>query len=675
LVQRFRDFHHRDKYRNIDDSEDIGIIQRGEGSSITLVESVRYLGFFWNLLLVKQGPVQDHVGTGRILDPDWVDLDIVNQWKRQCLSSHGTKCENPVKIWPTSPAWLIDIENKCVVPGQGRAPFVALSYRWGEASGFRVHGDTMAKLQKPDVLDSPEFSAHLPPIIRHAMYLTSVIGERYLWADALCIDHGDNAATVSQLNLMGAIYASAIVTIIAADGDSQDGLLGLRDVSAPRKLEQQVIPFGEEKIIVRNTDEFSMIDGTPYYDRGWTYQEYMMSTKRILFNQKELHWECQCSVWHEEMTLGTELDQYIDLRLGVILTGFPDWSSLGHIITKYNERELRYDEDALPGISGLLSVASRSFTGGFLYGLPEMLFDRALGWEPMWGPMNINLRRRTPSDRPTDSRLSPSGLPSWSWIGWQGLVYTGYGEAARINLRLDYIEETIPITIWYTSSSPSGSPLRRIRSTWFENRNGVKDFTKPLPVGWTSHKVPQDELTEYGPRLYPDGCSDYVFKHRNMPDEDCDSWYYPFPVTDIQETTLPFTPEQTLYIFCKTRKARLWAYQPGGSNVLQLRNEMGGSIGVLKLHNEEQQELFPKAVADNAPGRPVELVAIYQSRIYWKTWDEKQTRHIYPQEVFERYKVLWVEWKEGVAYRLASGYVEKADWEGLDLEEVSLILG
>jgi hypothetical protein len=39
------------------------------------------------------------------------------------------------------------------------------------------------------------------------------------------------------------------------------------------------------------------------------------------------------------------------------------------------------------------------------------------------------------------------------------------------------------------------------------------------------------------------------------------------------------------------------------------------------------------------------------------------------------YNVLWVERKDGVAYRLAGGKVDKAEWETLDLELVSLVLG
>ena len=403
-----------------------------------------------------------------------------------------------------------------------------------------------------------------------------------------------------------------------------------------------------------------------------------MSQRKILFQQKEVHWECQCNVWHEEMILGAESEKYIDPRLGVILAGFPDLGSLADLISEYNERELRYEEDALPGIAGLLSVVSRSFTGGFLYGLPEMLFDRALGWKPFWGC--INLRRRAQSDRPSSSQLSHFSLPSWSWIGWQGLVAHGHGEAARISDRQIWIEETTPITAWYTSSSPSGSSLRRIRSTWFENRDSYKDFTKPLPEGWTRHKVLANDSSEGEARLYPDGCSGQVFKHCNMPDDRFDSFYFPFPVTDIQESTPPLTPDQTSYIFCETKRARLWAHQTEherfekDKNIVTICNKGGRSIGALHLHNEEQLERFPKTAANDAPGMQIELVAIYRSRKYAKTFDKEQQRYTYPHTVTESYQVLWVEWMDGVAYRLASGHVGKGDWEDSDLEDVSLIL-
>ena len=303
-----------------------------------------------------------------------------------------------------------------------------------------------------------------------------------------------------------------------------------------------------------------------------------------------------------------------------------------------------------------------------------MFFERGLGWRPHWS--HTNLKRRVPSRRSGIYSTQFSALPSCSWIGWQGLLSGGHGEAARVNHRLPRIEETIPITEWYTSASPGDPPSRRrrIRSTWFEDRESFKDLTKPLPDGWTRHVAPKhatdDELC-----LYPDRCGEFLFKHSDMPNTDCEYWYYPFPVTNIQESTRGFTPDQTPFIFCETKKTQLWACQSGDKNILNLRNGSKAEIGDLHLHNEQQRQLFPEAIADDELGEPVQLVAIYRSRVYLKPFDKRKQRYTGPQEVVDRYTVLWVKEENGVAYRLASGSVGKDAWEELELEDISLVLG
>lgn len=357
----------------------------------------------------------------------------------------------------------------------------------------------------------------------------------------------------------------------------------------------------------------------------------------------------------------------------MILAGFPDIESLGHTIYSYNDRELSHDEDVLPGISSLLSTLSRSFTGGFLYGLPEMLFERALGWSPYW--RFTNLRRRTSNN---------VHLPSWSWMGWQGMVDVGRHEAMRINPLVSDIQETIPITEWYTSQTPAGSPLRRIRSTWFENRDSYKDFTRPLPPGWTRHDLPlpDDErniLAPKEPYLYPEGCGDYYFKHpkHTTADEHCDFWYYPFPVPDIEPSTPVSMPEQTPYLHCRTKRATLSARvsQERRTNEVDLFNKAGLEVGKLRLHYEDQREGFSREGTDGIPGKVVELVAIYRSWRRERIFDEERRCFASLGDPWESYQVLWVEWKDGVAYRLAGGYVRRESWEELDLEDISLVLG
>jgi hypothetical protein len=72
---------------------------------------------------------------------------------------------------------------------------------------------------------------------------------------------------------------------------------------------------------------------------------------------------------------------------------------------------------------------------------------------------------------------------------------------------------------------------------------------------------------------------------------------------------------------------------------------------------------------------PVELVAVCKVRSYSKVWNvsDKMFDNTVLKE--DTYLVLWVEWKDGIAYRLASGNVRVEDWDELDLEIILLVLG
>lgn len=52
--------------------------------------------------------------------------------------------------------------------------------------------------------------------------------------------------------------------------------------------------------------------------------------------------------------------------------------------------------------------------------------------------------------------------------------------------------------------------------------------------------------------------------------------------------------------------------------------------------------------------------------------NEETRSHGLPVRRSERYTVLWVEWKEGVAYRLGSGHVRAEGWDRLRKEQVGV---
>lgn len=680
LLAAFRDAIKSDRGKQCDD---IGIIG---SANVTLAQSLRRGGLFWELLLVNTGSANNSAGHGRILDPDWIDVSFILECKEKCLETHGRKCNNPMRLSPVMPMLLVDVRDNCIVSGYDAGPYVALSYVWGTSVSTRrsnvPHG-LLHKLRQPNALDSEEAAPYISPIIRRAMALTALIGERWLWVDALCVPRGDFDATARQINMMGAIFGMAVVTIIAADGDSETGLQGIEGTSSSRKLDQRVIPFGGERIVVRKRHYF-LEDDCIYNTRAWTYQEYKMSPRRIWFKDQILSWQCQCSSWDEELMPGSDFNAYMDPRPRTILAGIPDAESISHILSRYNQRQLLFPEDNISGIQGFLSVLSRAFKGGFLYGLPESHFDRFLGWRPHFG--HTALQRRVRSDRPKDALLGPSELPSWSWVGWQGIVDPGARyDATSFNSHSPDIDETILITTWYTSATPTG-PKRKITPTFLKNIPKYKVPSDPLPPGWKRFEAPRSN-DKRGINIYPDGCGDYLYSHSNILEIDEEArFYYPFPVTDITEDTPPCMPAQTAYLFCDTK--RVWLYaKPREYTELQdseveklimdLRDEDGTIAGDLHLHNEEQLALIDgeNAKEEKLRGHKVELVAINKRRKYAKTWKDDLRRYDNKITIQNCYIVLWVEWVDGIAYRLASGSVREESWEKLHVEDVSLVLG
>lgn len=71
-------------------------------------------------------------------------------------------------------------------------------------------------------------SLDVPKSICDAIYLVGSIGEQYLWVDALCITQDDVAMQQAQIARMDRIYAKALFSIIAANGDTAEvGLPGI----------------------------------------------------------------------------------------------------------------------------------------------------------------------------------------------------------------------------------------------------------------------------------------------------------------------------------------------------------------------------------------------------------------------------------------------------------------
>lgn len=139
--------------------------------------------------------------------------------------------------------------------------------------------------------------------------------------------------------------------------------------------------------------------------------------------------------------------------------------------------------------------------------------------------------------------------------------------------------------------------MREIKSTGRIARESYKDFGKPMPPGWARFKMPSIEefvKTDSMPDglFFPDGCQDYVYRHKSMPSTDS-SWYWPFPVPDIA-TTQRTMPEQLPNLACETHRAYLrsfYHYQSRNVSDIGLYHDSSHRIGF--LHIEVPSNIIP----------------------------------------------------------------------------------
>lgn len=144
-----------------------------------------------------------------------------------------------------------------------------------------------------------------------------MLGAQYLWVDGLCIVQHDATNIAHNISSMSSIYAGAYFTINASGGaDTDHGLKGLPTGSKPRHFTQPVLKFQPKcELLVelappgRRTPPFYQQPLFEYYRRGWTFQEELLSPRRLTFQEERVTWRCiQMSCREDVYIEGRALD-------------------------------------------------------------------------------------------------------------------------------------------------------------------------------------------------------------------------------------------------------------------------------------------------------------------------------------------------------------------------------
>ncbi|KAK1952066.1 HET-domain-containing protein, partial [Colletotrichum sublineola] len=251
--------------------------------------------------------------------------------------------------------------------------FAALSYCWGGNQTVKCETSTLAEFTQDIPFEK------LPRTIQDAVEVCSQLGVQYIWVDALCIIQNEgNDEKILEIAKMPYIYGQASFTIMASRAETAwEGFLQDRE------------PF-------TNCTGHEPID-----ERGWTFQERLLSLRIVEFGSRQTRWSCQ-----EPISSITGND-----------TNPSPWGALVDI---YTSRTLSFNTDRALAMSGVAERFAVLTGDEYAAGL----------WK---GSIRDELLWRVEQDERRNRSAVYQG-PSWSWFAVNSRVraYVSLGDGWEI---------------------------------------------------------------------------------------------------------------------------------------------------------------------------------------------------------------------------------------------------
>ena len=377
---------------------------------------------------------------------------LAQAWIERCVSTHDRCNIHTTGAW--YPTHLLQLKHHgraiSLVVTDTHKPtgrYATLSHRWGPHKYRQLTTETIDEFQ-----NAIELSA-LPTIFQDAISVVHDLGIQYIWIDALCIKQD---ADLVDWNLeapkMHKVYAHSFLTI-SATSSADDGSGSLfsnatsRTTPPPPLVQANVarlVRHRRAKNRARNSrrqsptsyrklqllsKQYYLVNGhvwsdeieeTPLQNRGWVFQERVLSSRNLHFGPTQLAWECQetsaLENFKNEIPPGITETSKSGIVAGAMapqLSGRTQETfrkSWGDLVAQYSRCGLTKSEDKLIAFSGVAQMIEEARNDQYIAGLWKSTLVTDLAW------------RRLSNAAPSCTGYSPRA-PSWSWLSVDGEVH------------------------------------------------------------------------------------------------------------------------------------------------------------------------------------------------------------------------------------------------------------
>jgi hypothetical protein len=422
-----------------------------------------------------------------------VDLTLFKFWLDHCAESHTHRCRPSGS--QADDLHVIDCTSRQIIAHPISTAYITLSYVWGQTA--EQHSEVLSATS----VDQRCLPPQIPRTVEDALQVTLQLGYQYLWVDKYCLDH-NSGNFHTQLKQMNRVYQNSVLTIIAAAGS--DSSYGLPGVSRHRKSIPHVRVGDYTLSSIPHSIKLELDEST-WATRGWTYQEGLLSTRRLIFTDNQVYYECQSDCLIEgNMEMPSSRSK--DLISGDLIrnesrvfaadrTGSRDFD-INYRIEEYSKRLLTNEEDILNAFLGIFELFHQRYDIQHLWGLPYPIqdLDVARFRSPVILPkIYFLLSLGWFSAKHSARRIA---FPSWSWTGWFSpidMIRRGYSWRDESKLVWGQPGYIVDDTDW-------SMHVEKADGTWvnWSSCEQIRELSFPSPAQTLRHdEIKQQDLSRF----------------------------------------------------------------------------------------------------------------------------------------------------------------------------------